>query len=443
MRVFLNNFFFYVLLILLLIGCVRHKSRRQERVDSAANVGMNSINENSSNEATKKVAVLEFKAGVGVLQNYANSWSALFSTYFRPVGYTIVERIQLDKVIIEQGLQNSSLTEEQMVHVGRMLNVSHIVIGDVSRTGEDYNVDIRVVDVETGAVIISDGVTFSHSKYRSEMKNMAKNIATQMNVIGDSDANHGSVSQKEQVALKKRSSVETLYGYLHIFPNDLGIFQSEPNNLISNINQQQMYGYDNWRLPTNEELSILSANGYLSPTQYMTNESLYGMVVLVSTGSSVEEIHEAEKQMELEAKQRELERRKELFEQGYVDLGLPSGTLWKSKNEYNYAARSTFFSKESVKEFGNRVPTKQQFVELMEKCKRTNEYRGYYKDYKYLIFVGPNGNTIELPAQGMIDYLGTEGHVGDCCYYWVKEGGFDFDCPTYGAHYRSLRLVAQ
>lgn len=45
--------------------------------------------------------------------------------------------------------------------------------------------------------------------------------------------------------------------------------------------------------------------------------------------------------------------------QGYTDLGLPSGTIWK-----NFNATGFYTYDEAVSQFGNRLPTKEQWEEL-------------------------------------------------------------------------------
>ena len=51
----------------------------------------------------------------------------------------------------------------------------------------------------------------------------------------------------------------------------------------------------------------------------------------------------------------------------YVDLGLPSGTKWKSANETGgYNGFYTF--DEAVSTFGDKLPTKEQFEELKNNC---------------------------------------------------------------------------
>ena len=77
--------------------------------------------------------------------------------------------------------------------------------------------------------------------------------------------------------------------------------------------------------------------------------------------------------------------------QSYVDLGLPSGTLWKNSNEGGDNAHYAY--DEAKRYFGNKLPTKTQWEELKEKC-NWSLIDGGYK------VTGPNGNYIILTAAG-------------------------------------------
>lgn len=48
----------------------------------------------------------------------------------------------------------------------------------------------------------------------------------------------------------------------------------------------------------------------------------------------------------------------------YIDLGLPSGTLWATKTQY-----SNMTWDNAISRFGNRVPTMNQYKELLAHCK--------------------------------------------------------------------------
>lgn len=72
-------------------------------------------------------------------------------------------------------------------------------------------------------------------------------------------------------------------------------------------------------------------------------------------------------------------------------MGLPSGTLWASENEEGY-----FTFDEAVEKFGNNLPARWQFCELVENCDCVFdiEKRALICKSKF------NGNTIEFPALG-------------------------------------------
>ena len=236
----------------------------------------------------QRCAVLEFKAGVGISQADVDGISAIFITYFQPAGYTLVERTQIDKVIEEQGVQRSSMTQSQMVRIGQILNVSKIVVGDINIVMGQYNVDVRVINVETGTIAATEGATFSEPSYRTTMQNIAQKLASKIAIVP-------------------------------------------------------------------------------------------GTTVPASSNSS----------------------------QQYVDLGLPSGTLWKSANEKG----GLYCYDEAISKFGNKLPTREQWEELKGMC--TWSWTG--KGYKV---TGDNGHSITLPASGLRYCDGSSGTVGSHGFYW-------------------------
>ena len=87
--------------------------------------------------------------------------------------------------------------------------------------------------------------------------------------------------------------------------------------------------------------------------------------------------------------------------QDYVDLGLPSGTLWKRQNEsglYTY--------EQAINRFGSKLPERHHYVELINECTWI-----WIDDYGSKV-VGPNGNSITLPAAGYRDCNGDVYVVG-------------------------------
>ena len=130
----------------------------------------------------------------------------------------------------------------------------------------------------------------------------------------------------------------------------------------------------------------------------------------------------------------------------YVDLGLPSGTKWKTVNEKGY-----FEYEAAVAIFGKELPSMEQWEELQEKCKWVWVYgdddiqSGYY-------VVGPNGKRIFLPAAGYrygteVDNYGRNGYYRSSSYNDTGSWNVYFDSGDVnvlsgGRDYgRSVRLV--
>lgn len=84
----------------------------------------------------------------------------------------------------------------------------------------------------------------------------------------------------------------------------------------------------------------------------------------------------------------------------WVDLGLPSKTLWKSDIERDTDGSPLYLSwKKAKKKYPELLPKSWQFTELLEECKwNWNKYKKGYE------IIGPNGNKIFLFAAGARAY---------------------------------------
>lgn len=139
-----------------------------------------------------KIAVMDFKAGVGVNASEVEGLSdMLINTMYESGKFNIVERSQINQVLKEQKFQASELTYKQVAQVGRILGVESVLVGTVnflaehknldgSVTGE-YNVDIRAVDVESGEVVTTAGAAKSSgSTYRALMERIGRQLAANL-----------------------------------------------------------------------------------------------------------------------------------------------------------------------------------------------------------------------------------------------------------------------
>lgn len=139
-----------------------------------------------------KIAVMDFKAGVGVNANEVEGLSdMLINTLYESGKFSIVERSQINQVLKEQKFQASELTNEQLAQVGRILGVESVLIGTVNFLAEhknydgsymgEYNVDVRAVDVESGEVVTTAGAAKSSgSTYRAMMEKIGRQLAANL-----------------------------------------------------------------------------------------------------------------------------------------------------------------------------------------------------------------------------------------------------------------------
>lgn len=138
----------------------------------------------------------------------------------------------------------------------------------------------------------------------------------------------------------------------------------------------------------------------------------------LSKGSFAEQAIE-EQQKEILRKQREEQERLEsvrrtnetrlnsLRNEGYIDLGLPSGTWWKVNPE---STTEIYFSSVQNRSL---LPTRRQAEELIQYCQWKRSGHG-------LVAIGPNGNSISFPATYTFKDWGKTKYSA---HYFISEQG--------------------
>jgi TolB-like protein len=241
-----------------------------------------------------KIAVMDFNPGVGVNESMVNGLSdMLINSLFETRKFTIVERNQLYQAIKEQGFQQSSLSAGQIAKVGKILGVKSMLVGTVNFIATDrnteqvttgmitgeFNLDVRIIDVATGEIVSTAGVTKTASKtYRDLMPKLAEDLVTK--IVGTDDG-----------------SAVCLLGYLYVFPEDLGeLTWDEAQKVLRNVNAAKLYGYSDWRIPRIDEMkTILNHRSKLegikkTDVYYLAGEPIeenpgryYGYIIYVSS----------------------------------------------------------------------------------------------------------------------------------------------------------------
>jgi len=369
----------------------------------------------AGNAQKPKLAVMDFMAGVGLYQNDVNGLSdMLINSLFNTGRFELIERGQLSELIGETNLQKSSLSAGQLQQLA-IKGVNFLLLGRVNLTGGEYNIDVRVVDVGTGQLYSTAGVTkLSGQTYREMMPKLANELATKLPQTVNATV---TVIPAEK---PKTTSVITLLGYLQVYPDDLGEFSSAPTSIIANINRQELYGYNDWRLPTQEELDLMRANSSklgLKNNEYMVYNGRAGNVRLVTTGKTVTEKKEAH----------EATRTNGVQINGVIWATCNVGTVGTFVSNHGECGKYyTFEEAQKVCPQGWRLPTASEFIELLK-----SSYTLTRMDGVYGLLVGTESRQIFFSACGYFEnekerFRTTKGSYWSCGAV-TKETSLHFD----------------
>lgn len=105
----------------------------------------------------------------------------------------------------------------------------------------------------------------------------------------------------------------------------------------------------------------------------------------------------------------------------YVDLGLPSGTLWAK--DYEIIEKEDAYLP-YCKASNYSIPKEAQWEELLENCKWKGDYSSSGLSFYGVYCIGPNGNSIKFRSCGyMIDesLIGNVNYGGGEVYFWIND----------------------
>jgi TolB-like protein len=142
----------------------------------------------SSINASEKIsmAIYDFEASE-ISQALADSVADFIQSGLYDTGrFNIIERKNVQKILKEQQFQKTGCTTtECAVEVGRLLNVSNIITGRVSKIGKTIVISMQLIDVEAGKVILTDKVeTDSEDLLNTASTELAKHFSKGVSIKG-------------------------------------------------------------------------------------------------------------------------------------------------------------------------------------------------------------------------------------------------------------------
>ncbi len=101
------------------------------------------------------VAVLDLQVTGGVLKSEAQALSDRLRSEMQSLKFDLIERSQMNALLVEQEFAMSELSEESASKAGKLLSAEQVAVGTIGKVGRTYTVDVRLIDVATGKVVNS------------------------------------------------------------------------------------------------------------------------------------------------------------------------------------------------------------------------------------------------------------------------------------------------
>ena len=134
---------------------------REEFVTSSSESSSSviALTHNNSNQNFQKtndyIAILELESN-GLDKSVSSTITDILINKMQASGcYRVMERSQIDKILKEQGFQNSGAcsASECAVEMGRILSIQKMIIGSIGKLGNSYVINLRMIDVSSGEVL--------------------------------------------------------------------------------------------------------------------------------------------------------------------------------------------------------------------------------------------------------------------------------------------------
>jgi len=186
---------------------------------------VNKLNEVTPNADAKRIAVIYFDNGSDnkeLSRLRKGLTDMLISDLTKIKMLNVVERARLEEILKEQKLNNSKeFDASTATKVGKLLGVEYILTGSFFELMGSLRIDARIIDVETGKIIKSDGVDGATPTFFDLEKKLVVKIANGLNV--DMDVSNVETSSKEASGTKAKAKASLSYASSLLYSDGLDL----------------------------------------------------------------------------------------------------------------------------------------------------------------------------------------------------------------------------
>lgn len=345
--------------------------------------------------------------------------------------YTTVERTAsfLAALSKEHNYERSGeVNDEQIAALGKQFNVQYVCVASVLDVwGEEKYITARIIDAETAEVVASgssNGSMQNSSQLIGALNTLSNDFLKAMHYNKQSNAKKVAVyvtktgNRDVDIVLGDQlvagfansgryAAIERTGGFLQKIKEEQGYQQSGAvdDDDLTRLGQQFGVHYvcvvktTAWAgdyfistrmidVKTGEVANSSRVEGAKLSNSQNVVQVAQRIATELSKGTFAEQAEEARIKAENEARAKA---EWEKMNAKYVDLGLPSGTIWRTANEAGFYRYS-----QAVSEFGQNLPSESHWQELLDNCTWVLENNNYR-------VIGKNGNSMLLPSVGLYD----------------------------------------
>lgn len=149
------------------------------------------------------LAMMDIVNNTGELSAFVEGMPDMLITELMESGEVkLVERTKVQTAMKALKLETSGLTQERNLELGKWLGVDGILFGAFNRVGEQYRLDVRAIDVQTGKINVAASASCSKQNIHDMIPEIGKQLRQKLTATSRS----GSVIKDGQALMPKPTS---------------------------------------------------------------------------------------------------------------------------------------------------------------------------------------------------------------------------------------------